>query len=139
MPKTIVAKKSKTPTNAKKSPLTAAWKKAFDAGWVEDCYPSEEMLNDEDVASEREEVVHVPLASHRVGNAVIVPTMSDDNGIATRVLAVVGFKQTKAVDVNMGNPSCTTLVYEEDPKHTGPRGLLLVVHNEALTWLVMLT
>lgn len=38
-----------------------------------------------------------------------------------------------------GNPSCTTLVYEEDPNHTGPRGLLLVVHNEALTWLVMLT
>ncbi len=139
MPKATTSKKSKTPAKAKKSPLTATWKKAFEAGWVEDCYPPEEMLYDEDAASEHEKTVRVKLSAHRVGNAVIVPTMSDDNGIATRVLAVVGFKKTKVVDVNMGNPSCTTLVYEEDPKHTGPRGLLLVVHNEALTWLVMLT
>lgn len=129
----------KTRTPAKKSPMTSIWKKAFEAGWVEDCYPPEEMLHDDDAASEREETVRTALSAHRVGNAVIVPTMSDDNGIATRVLSVVGFKKTKAVNVNMGNPSCTTLVYEEDPTHTGPRGLLLVVHNEALTWLVMLT
>ena len=139
MPKTSAIKKSKISVQAKKSPLTATWKKAFEAGWLENCYPPEEMLHDEYAASGREETVRTPLAAHRVGNCVVVPTMSDDNGIATRVLSVVGFKKTKAVNVNMGNPSCAALVYEADPKHTGPRGLLLVVHNEALTWLVMLT
>lgn len=135
MPKTT----TKPAATTKKSPLTAAWKKAFEAGWVEDCYPPEEMLQGDDAASGREETVRTSLAAHRVGTAVIVPTMSDDNEISIRVLSVVGFKKTKSVNVNMGNPSCTTLVYEEDPKHTGPRGLLLVVHNETLFWLVMLT
>lgn len=111
--------------------LTPPWKQAFEDGWLDKENPPEDILD--------EPVVPAPLSAHRLGQFVIVPIMSENSGVHTCVVSVVGFKQTMSIDVDMESPSCTALVYEEDPTHILPRGLLLEVRNESRTWLVMIS
>lgn len=123
-----------TPPTPTLSSLSAAWQETLASGWLDNgVYVLDEMLT-QDI-----ELVSGDLADYLVGNTLIVPTMSDDDVIGAKPLSVVGFRFIKTIDVNMGNPSCAAHVYEQDPDHTGPRGVLMLVTNEALAWTLMLS
>lgn len=121
-----------------KSILTPKWQAALKKGWLDQNADDEEI----DYAlspDSGDETNALKLSDYRLGNYVIIPTMSDDSESYVRVLAAVGFVLEREFDIPVSNSDCTTLVFVEIPDFEGPRALLVACGFSSLNWQNLLT
>ena len=125
------------PKKSKICPLTLEWKNALRGNFLETADLDEE--DEIEDALDEENTESGMLSTYRVGPYLIIPTMSDYSESRVRVLAAVGFILDQTLEVLVGNCSCATLVFVEDPAYRGPRGVLLASQVYALNRHVLLS
>lgn len=113
------------PKKSKIRPLTQEWKNALRGNFLDMADLDEDDEEEIEDALNEANTESGMLSTYRVGPYLIIPTMSDYSESSVRVLAAVGFILDQTLEVLVGNCSCATLVFVEDPAYEGPRGVLL--------------
>lgn len=124
------------PKRFKIRPLTQEWKNALRDNFLDRYDLDDEEI--EDVLDEKD-TKQDALTKYRIGPYLVIPTMSDDSESRVDVIAAVGFIVEKAIDVDVGNCSCGTVVFVEDPTYVGKRGVLITYWHHDLVWNVFLS